>query len=130
MSRMDILSDALNQITMYEKLGKSECVISPVSKLLISVLRKLKDLGYVKDFELVKNNKGGVVRVQLFGRINNCRAIRPRFNVKKNGLESYEKRFLPAYNFGHLILSTPRGVLSHEEAKGEGVGGILLAYVY
>ncbi|MEM2568018.1 MAG: 30S ribosomal protein S8, partial [Candidatus Bathyarchaeia archaeon] len=38
--------------------------------------------------------------------------------------------FLPSREVGLLIISTPRGVLSHKEAKEKGIGGRLLAYVY
>jgi len=130
MARTDLVSDALNQITAYETLGKRECVIRPVSNLLINILRKLKELGYIGEFELIKDNKGSVVKIELTGRINKIRAIRPRFSAKVSNIEKYEERYLPAYNFGHLILSTPKGILSHEEAKKMGVGGKLLVYVF
>jgi small subunit ribosomal protein S8 len=45
-------------------------------------------------------------------------------------LEKYEKRFLPSRDMGTLIVSTPNGVLSHEDAKDQNVGGRILAYVY
>ncbi len=45
-------------------------------------------------------------------------------------MEYWEKQYLPGKNFGLLILSTSRGVISHEEARKEGVGGELLGYVY
>jgi small subunit ribosomal protein S8 len=50
--------------------------------------------------------------------------------VKRDGFEKYEKRFLPAFNYGILIVTTPNGVMTHEDAKKEGIGGRLLAYVY
>ncbi len=45
-------------------------------------------------------------------------------------MEKYESRYLPAQDFGVLILTTTKGVLSHTEAKKMGVGGKLLAFVY
>jgi small subunit ribosomal protein S8 len=50
--------------------------------------------------------------------------------VKVAELEKYEARFLPAQNFGVLILSTTEGVVTHTRAKELGIGGKLLAYVY
>ncbi len=45
-------------------------------------------------------------------------------------LEYFEEQFLPAKNFGMLIISTSRGVMSHEQARKLGIGGELLGYVY
>ena len=56
--------------------------------------------------------------------------VKPRWSLKSEQIEEYESRYLPAQGFGVLILTTNKGVLSHEEAKEKGVGGKLLAYVY
>jgi small subunit ribosomal protein S8 len=45
-------------------------------------------------------------------------------------LEQWESRYLPAQDFGVLILSTTEGVISHVQARELGVGGKLLAFVY
>jgi small subunit ribosomal protein S8 len=66
----------------------------------------------------------------LEGRINNCGVIKPRYSVQKTELEKWESRYLPAQDFGVLILTTTAGVVSHMKAKELGVGGKLLAYVY
>jgi small subunit ribosomal protein S8 len=50
--------------------------------------------------------------------------------VQKTELEKWESRYLPAQDFGVLILTTTAGVVSHMKAKELGVGGKLLAYVY
>jgi small subunit ribosomal protein S8 len=64
------------------------------------------------------------------GAINDCGVIKPRYSVKVAELEKYEARFLPAQNFGVLILSTTEGVVTHNRARELGIGGKLLAYVY
>ena len=68
--------------------------------------------------------------VHLNGRINKCGAIMPRYSVQLDELEYFEEQFLPAKNFGMLIISTSRGVMSHEQARKQGIGGELLGYVY
>ncbi len=68
--------------------------------------------------------------MQLFGRINDCKAVKPRFSVKVKGIEKYEKRFLPSRDLGLMILSTPKGIMTHMEAKEQDTGGRVLAYVY
>jgi small subunit ribosomal protein S8 len=60
----------------------------------------------------------------------NSGVIKPRYSVKKTDLEKFEARYLPAQDFGVIILTTTAGVISHAKAKELGVGGKLLAYVY
>jgi small subunit ribosomal protein S8 len=45
-------------------------------------------------------------------------------------MERYEARFLPAQDFGLLVLTTNQGVMSHQSARERKIGGKLLAYVY
>jgi small subunit ribosomal protein S8 len=129
-SMMDVLSNGLTTILNNELRNKRECVISPASKLLGKVLRIMQLNGYIGEFEFIDDGRSGKFKVQLLGRINKCGAIRPRFAVKVDEIEDWEKKFLPSREVGLLIISTPKGVLSHKEAKEKGFGGRLLAYVY
>ena len=70
------------------------------------------------------------LRNELKGNINKCGVIKPRHAVKKDEFEKFEKRYLPAKNFGILIVTTPKGIMTHYEAKELGIGGRLLAYMY
>ena len=76
------------------------------------------------------NGKGGIFNISLNGRINGCGAIKPRFSVKLKEMERHEARYLPAKDFGILILTTPYGVMNNDAAKEASTGGKLLAYVY
>ncbi|HEY9245723.1 MAG TPA: 30S ribosomal protein S8 [Candidatus Methanoperedens sp.] len=127
---LDPLADALSIIKNAETIGKPECTISPASKLIGSVLKVMKDKGYVGDFEFIDDGKSGLFKVQLKGKINKCGVIRPRHAVRNTEFEKWEKRFLPARGFGSIILTTPDGVMTHYEARDNGLGGQLLAYVY
>lgn len=127
---LDPLADALSVIKNAEDIGKPECTISPASKLIGSVLKVMKDKGYIGEFEFVDDGKSGVFKVQLKGKINRCGVIRPRHAVKNVEFEKWEKRFLPARGFGSIIITTPDGVMAHSEARENGIGGQLLAYVY
>ncbi|MEM2947237.1 MAG: 30S ribosomal protein S8 [Candidatus Bathyarchaeia archaeon] len=129
-SIMDVLSNGLTTILNNEIRNKRECVISPASKLLGRVLRVMQLNGYIGEFEFIDDGRSGKFKVQLLGRINKCGAIRPRFAVKVDEIENWEKKFLPSREVGLLIISTSKGVLSHKEAKERGVGGRLLAYIY
>lgn len=126
----DPLNDALTALRNAEAVGKREVLVKPASKLTGRVLKVMQESGYVDRFELVEDGRGGCFRVLLRGNINDCGVIKPRFAVKRTELERYEARYLPAQDFGVLILTTTQGVVSHARAKELGVGGKLLAYVY
>lgn len=127
---LDPLADALSIIKNAEAVGKDSCTIRPASKLIGNVLKVMNDRGYIGDFEFVEDGKAGVYTVELIGRINKCGAIKPRYSVGVTEFERWEKQFLPAKNFGVLILTTPNGVVSQYEARENNDGGQLLSFVY
>ena len=127
---LDPLADAMSVIKNAESVGKPECIIHPASKLIGRALKVMADRGYIGEFEFVDDGKSGMFRVKLLGRINRCGVIKPRFAAKVADLEKWEKRFLPARNFGVLIMSTSKGVMAHSDARAQSIGGQLLAYVY
>ena len=127
---MDTLANGLTTIVNNEMRNKRECIISPASKLLGRVLRIIQLNGYIGEFEFVDDGRSGKFKVQLLGRINKCGAVRPRFSVKADEFEEWEKKVLPSREVGVIVISTAKGVLSHKEAREKHVGGKLLAYVY
>jgi small subunit ribosomal protein S8 len=126
----DPLNDAMSTIKNASMVGKNECIIRPSSKLIGRVLKVMQENGYINQFEFVEDGKAGDFKVKIEGRITNCGVIKPRYSVKKVDLEQWESRYLPAQDFGVLILSTTEGVISHVQARELGVGGKLLAFVY
>ena len=127
---MDTISDAMTTIKNADKIGKRECILKPASKLLGNILKVMQKHEYIGEFEFIDNGKSGYYKVTLLGRVNDCKAIKPRLEVKKDGFEKYEKRFLPAQDFGLLLVSTSHGVISQEDAMKIGTGGQLIAFVY
>lgn len=130
MGMQDTLATALNTIKNAERLGKKQVTIKPASKVITSVLRVVQESGHIGEFEFIDNGKSGLITVQLQGRITKINVIKPRFPVKLREYEKWEKQFLPARDFGYLIVSTPHGILNHKEAQEKHTGGRLLAYVY
>jgi len=126
----DPLNDAMSVMKNASLIGKSECIIQPSSKLIGRVLKVMQDHGYINQFEYVEDGRAGKFRVMMKGAINNCGVIKPRYSVKANDMEKFEARFLPAQDFGVLIVSTTEGVVTHARARELGIGGKLLAYVY
>ena len=130
MARLNPIADGMSALRNAADTGKDECIIEPAGKLLGAMLGIMKEEGYISDFEFIDDGRGGQFHVHLNGRINRCGAITPRFSVKVNEMEFWETQYLPAKNFGILLISTSRGVVSHEHARKEGIGGELLGYVY
>lgn len=126
----DILASALSNIFNAEKVGKEFCIVQPTSKIVKKVLEILQDNHYLGDIKYIENNKGGIFKVNLIGKINKVGVIKPRFSLQNDNFEKFEKRFLPAQDFGLLIISTSKGIMTHYEAKGNKIGGKLLAYCY
>ncbi len=124
----DWLSATLNDFMNCKKAGKKETVIMPVSKLIVNVLKILQKHEYVKEYK-IEEGKFQRIIVSL-GRINNCKAVKPRFYVKKDEFEKYIQRYLPARDFGILIISTSKGLMTHKEAMEMGIGGSVIAYCY
>lgn len=130
MSMNDPLANALSAIVTHEQIGRQECVLKTSSKLIKGVLGIMKDNQYIGDCEETENVRGNVLKVNLLGRINKCGVIKPRYSIKKEVYEKFEKRFLPAKDFGIIIVSTPKGLVTHKQAKEQKLGGRLIAYVY
>lgn len=125
----DLLADALNIIKTHELVKKCKCTI-PASKLIKEVLRVMQAHDYIEEFEFVDDEKSGYFEVVLKGSINKCSVIKPRFPVKKHDWPMWEQQYVPAEGYGILIVTTPKGIMTNEDAKKNGIGGRLLAYVY
>ncbi len=126
----DPLNDIISIIKNASRIGRKEIETEPAARLIGRVLKVMQEYNYLKSFEVVDDNRGGKFRITLSNTINNCGVIKPRLPVKRANLDRYEARYLPAQDFGILILSTTKGVMSHIEARKMGLGGRLIAYVY
>ncbi len=130
MSMNDTLAAMLSMMCNAERVGKKELLVKPVSKVMQSVLELLKEQKYIAGYTLNRDAKGNYLTVSLAGNINKCGPIKPRHALQKNAYEKFEKRYLIANNFGILIVSTPHGMMTHNDAKKKGIGGRLIAYCY
>ena len=130
MTLNDPLANVFSNIMNCEKIGKNEMTIKPSSKLIKQILTLLQDKRYIGAFEEIKDGKGNILLIRLIGAINKCGVIKPRYSVALDNYTKYEKRYLPAKGFGILVVSTPKGIMTHEEAKEQKLGGRLFAYCY
>lgn len=125
----DPLADIMSTIKNAERVGKNSCV-TRASNVVKSVLQIMQEQGYIGAFEFIDDGRGGKFKIELRGKIIDCNVIKPRYSVKVDEFEKWEKRYLPAREFGLLILSTSKGIIGHKKAKQTKTGGKLLAYVY
>ena len=123
----DTVADALNMMRNAKKAGKEIVEIKRISNLFIEILKIMKQKEAIKKYKI--NPKDKSVEVTL-GDITECKAIKPRFTVEKGEIEKYRRRYLPARGLGTVIISTNKGLITHEEATEEGIGGCLIAYFY
>lgn len=127
----DPLGDFLTQIRNANCVGQAE-IATPYSTIKGNIADVLKREGYVKDFALEKRNDKQTLMV-YFKCSSKERTIQGIKRVSKPGLRRYVGvKDIPRVlgGMGVAILSTPKGVLSGQEAKKQNVGGEILAYVW
>lgn len=130
MSLNDPLANVLSMIKGAEALGKREIKTKNNSAVIRKVLSILNENKYLGSYEEIKDGKGGMLKVNLIGNINNVGVIKPRFSVQRTTFDLFEKRYLPAVGFGIIIVSTNKGLMTHVEAKKLNLGGKLICYCY
>ncbi len=123
----DTVADALNMIKNAKKARKEDIEIKRISNLLIEILKIMKQEGAIKKYKI--NAKDKKISITI-GELSECKAIKPRFKVNKDEIEKYRRRYLPSRNFGTMIISTNKGLMTHEEAMKKGTGGFLISYFY
>jgi small subunit ribosomal protein S8 len=126
----DPLANVLSYINHHESLGRKEITVGNNSKIIRKILGILNENNYLGEYKEIEDGKGKLLNISLLGNINKVGVIKPRFNVKKLEYEKFEKRFLPAKDFGIIVVSTSQGMMTHSQAKEKGLGGRLICYCY
>lgn len=126
---MDILANALNVIRVHKNAGKNECKVV-ASKFTGEVLKILQREGYIG--EIIETTEGSTKYfiIKGLGPINYCGVIKPRFPVKYSEIGKVEEQYLPSKDFGIIIITTSKGVVTNKEIRSLKIGGRLVAYVY
>merc|ERR1719411_1923223 len=89
MVRMDVLADALKRMVNAERRGKKQVLLRPSSKVIVKFLCVMQKHKYIGEFEVVDDARSGKIVVELFGRLNKCGVISPRFDVTLSEIEKW-----------------------------------------
>jgi small subunit ribosomal protein S8 len=128
----DPIADLLTRIRNANSVYHDKVEI-PASKIKQAIVQILKEEGFVKDFEMIQDDKQGVLRVSLKYGPNREKVITGMKRISKPGLRVYAKKEqLPRVlgGLGIAIISTSKGIMSDKQARRENLGGEVIAYVW
>jgi small subunit ribosomal protein S8 len=128
----DTIADMLTRIRN-ALIAKHDSVEIPASTMKKAIAQILVEEGYIKSFEVIADGEKKTIRVQLKYGANKQRVIVGIKRISRPGLRVYARKDeMPKVlgGLGIAIVSTSRGVMTDREARKQGVGGEVLAYVW
>ena len=129
----DPIADMLTRIRNANS-SKHKTVDIPASKMKLAIADILFQEGYIKSFEERKEeNNQGIIRITLKYTEKGKKVIDGLKRISKPGLRVYaSKDELPRVlnGLGIALISTSKGIMTDKEARKEGLGGEVLAYVW
>ncbi|MDD4565663.1 MAG: 30S ribosomal protein S8 [Eubacteriales bacterium] len=132
MTMTDPIADMLTRIRNANTVGHSTVDI-PASKMKKSIAGILTDEGYIKGFDVIDDNKQGIIRIQMKYGTDKERVLSGIKKISKPGLKVYAKSDgVPKVlgGLGVAIISTSNGVISDKQARKLGVGGEVICYIW
>jgi len=128
----DPIADMLTRIR--NALGGRQASVSlPSSRLKLQIARLMKENGYIDNFIMTEEGPQGTLKIILKYTPDNEPVIQGMSRRSKPGRRVYcRKGTIPRVlnGFGTSIVSTPRGVMTGDEARAAGVGGELLCELW
>ena len=128
----DPIADMLTRIRNASS-SKHDSVTVPSSKIKLAIAKILNDEGYIAGYELVEDDKQGIIKINLKYGANKTSVISGLKRVSKPGLRVYaNKEELPRVlkGLGIAIISTSKGIMTDKEARKLNVGGEVLAFIW
>jgi small subunit ribosomal protein S8 len=129
----DPIADMLTRIRNANS-SKHKTVDVPASNMKLAIADILLKEGYIKSFEEIKvENNQGIIRITLKYDEKGSRVIDGLKRISKPGLRVYASKYeLPQVlnGLGVALISTSKGIKTDKEARQEGLGGEVLAYVW
>ncbi|MEN1762150.1 MULTISPECIES: 30S ribosomal protein S8 [Anoxynatronum] len=132
MTMTDPLADMLTRVRNASAV-KHESVDVPASNIKKEVARILLAEGFIKSFDVIEDGKQGIIRIQLKYSRENEKVITGIKRISKPGLRVYaNKDDVPKVlgGLGVAIISTSKGLITDKQAREQGVGGEVIAYVW
>ena len=132
MNTTDPIADMLTRIRNANT-SKHATVDVPSSNIKKAIAQILADEGYIKSFEEIKDEKQGIIRITLKYDEKGKKVISGLKRISKPGLRIYvNKDELPEVlnGLGIALISTSKGIKTEREARKEGLGGEVLAYIW
>ena len=132
MTMTDPIADMLTRIRNANTVGH-ETVEIPASKMKKAIAEILKEEGYITDFDVIEDDKQGMIKVTMKYGSNKERVISGIKKISKPGLKVYAKaNEVPKVlgGLGIAIISTSKGIVSDKEARKLGVVGEVICYVW
>ena len=128
----DPIADMLTRIRNAKQMRYKEVEV-PASKIKVEIARILKEEGFINDYKIKKNNVQNIIVLNLKYGENKEQVITGLKRISKPGLRVYAKAAeVPRVlnGLGIAIISTSKGVMSDKEARKNGLGGEVLAYIW
>ena len=132
MNTTDPIADMLTRIRNANS-SKHKTVDIPASNTKKAIANILLQEGYIKACEEIKNENQWIIRITLKYDEKGARVIDGLKRISKPGLRVYaSKDELPQVlnGLGIALISTSKGIKTDKEARNEGLGGEVLAYVW
>ncbi len=128
----DPIADMLTRVRNANNV-RHKSVEIPASNVKRSIAAIMKQEGFIKDYEYIKDNKQGVLRVHLKYGPNQEKIISDLKRISKPGLRVYVKKDeLPQVlgGLGIAVISTSQGLMSDRQARESSSGGEVLCYIW
>lgn len=132
MSVTDPIADMLTRIRNANQMRYKEVEV-PASKIKEEIARILKETGFIADYKIKKNDVQNIIVLNLKYGDKKERVITGLKRISKPGLRVYAKaEEIPRVlnGLGIAIISTSKGIMTDKEARGENLGGEVLAYIW
>lgn len=132
MSMTDPIADMLTRVRNANSAGKPTASM-PSSKKLVEIARIMKEEGYVADYEVIPGEPRATLEITLKYGAKKAKTIRGIKRISKPGLRIYAgKDELPRVlgGLGTAIISTSNGVMADRDARKQGIGGEVVAYIW
>ena len=132
MTVSDPIADMLTRIRN-AIMVRHDFVLVPSSRIKLSIAKILKGEGFISDYEVLKGKPHRVIKIYLKYSDNNKPVLSGLERVSKPGLRVYAQRKEIPKVYGGLgiaIVSTPKGVMTGQQAWRQGIGGELLCYIW